>query len=90
MILKLEQGPDDGEHGEDEHPGLGDDEQEVVKLQALNQWEHELGINGPILAHLAPDILQPPHLAHGHHRRQAGHGVDGELGEGRHLNERVI
>ena len=36
MILKLEQGPDDREHGEDEHPGLRDDEQEVVKLQALN------------------------------------------------------
>ena len=42
MILKLEQCPDDGEHREDEDPGLRDDEQEVVKLQALNQLEHEL------------------------------------------------
>ena len=39
MILQLEQGPDDGEHGEDEDPSLGDDEQEVVQLQALSQSE---------------------------------------------------
>ena len=36
-------------------------------------------------SHLAPDILEPPHLAHGHHGRQAGHRVDGELGECSHL-----
>ena len=42
-------------------------------------------------AHLAPDILQPPHLAHGHHGRQAGHRVDGELGECSHLKiEKLI
>ena len=42
MALQLEQRPDDGEDGEDEDPGLGDDEQQVVQLEALTP---HIGVN---------------------------------------------